>query len=108
MTCYQPAAVIYTMKGDNVSPPAIRYHNRITDYVTDLRDVWLFTKELLKENQDDAVEKFAAILKMDTSWGHIYQQAIEHAIVQLLRHKMLIETIRINELNNKLSSYAGN
>lgn len=106
--CYQSAATIYTIKGDGVSAPDIRPHNRIQDYVDDLRNVWLFTKDLFTEGPEDGVEKFAASLKMDTSWGHIYQQALEHAIVQVLRHKMLIENIRANELNNKLSSYAGN
>ncbi len=105
--CYQSAAIIFTVKGNHNSIPEISFHNQIRDYVADLRNVFLFTKKLFAESQDDSIEKFGASFKIDTSWGQIYQQAIEHAIVQVLRHKMLIETLRRNELNEKLGTYAG-
>jgi hypothetical protein len=107
-SCYQSSGVMYKMKGESFSAPEPRYHTRIKDYVTDMRDALQLTKRLFSESQEESVEKFAAILKMDTCWSHIYQQAIEHAIVQVLRHKMLIESIRISEFDDKLSSYVGN
>jgi hypothetical protein len=107
-SCYQSSGVMYKMKGESFSAPEPRYHIRIKDYVADIRDAWQLTKKLFMESREDSVEKFAASLKMDTCWSHIYQQAFEHAIVEVLRHKMLIETIRISEFDDKLSAYARN
>jgi hypothetical protein len=104
--CYQCATIIYTMKGEHGTLPEIHFRTRTEDYTADLREAFLFTKMLLAESQDEGLEKYAASLKIDTSWGHIYQQAIEHAIVQVLRHKMLVETIRLNEFNKKPGSLA--
>jgi hypothetical protein len=94
------------MKGEHGTLPEIHFRTRVEDYTADLREAFLFTKMLLAESQDEGLEKYAASLKIDTSWGHIYQQAIEHAIVQVLRHKMLVETIRLNEFNKKPGSLA--
>ncbi len=104
--CYQCATIIYTMKGEHGSLPEIHFRTRTKDYTADLREAFLFTKMLLAESQDEGLEKYAASLKIDTSWGLIYQQAIEHVIVQVLRHKMLVETIRSNEFNKKPGSFA--
>ncbi len=47
-SCYQSAGVLYKIKGENFSTPEPRYHTRIKDYITDLKDAWQLTKRFIQ------------------------------------------------------------
>ncbi len=103
--CYQCAGKVADIKGDVRPMPEFKPRHSINGYVTDLQAAFVFTKKLCTETQDETWKKDMAILTMNSSWGNLCRQAIEHAIVQILRHQVMLEIMNPEEVTEKASFY---
>lgn len=77
--------------------PGLRHRDTALEYIRDLDEVIVFTRDTFKTIYDYSLEKFDYPDKIKTKWGQSYdiEQMMEHAIVHVLRHRRQIE-IAIN------------
>lgn len=76
-----------------VPRPGLEHRDTATEYIRDLDEVILFTKDTFNTIYDYSLEKFDYPDKIKTKWGQSYdiEQMMEHAIVHVLRHRRQIE-----------------
>lgn len=69
---------------------AIEYHNDLTDLIA-------YTDQTFQGIQDDELEEFNEKKKIKTPWGVVYdiEQMMEHAALDVVRHRRQIERFRI-------------
>ena len=96
---YGYATSINNLKGYNNTRPDKTYHLTIQGYLEDLTNIFTYTENIFKENNDNELEQFDNSLKIKTGWGQLYdiEQMTEHAIVHILRHERQIDKIKRNE-----------
>ncbi|SFJ19724.1 hypothetical protein [Myroides guanonis] len=73
--------------------PGLRHRDTALEYIRDLDEVIVFTRDTFKTIYDYSLEKFDYPDKIKTKWGQSYdiEQMMEHAIVHVLRHRRQIE-----------------
>lgn len=94
---YGYASSIHNLKGHNKTRPDKVFHLTMKEYMDDLTGVISFTEDVLKEFKDEELEQLDNALKINTGWGQQYdgEQLMEHAIVDILRHRRQIERIKL-------------
>ena len=76
-----------------VPRPGLRHRDTALEYIQDLDEVIVFTRDTFKTIYDYSLEQFDYPDKIKTKWGQSYdiEQMMEHAIVHVLRHRRQIE-----------------
>lgn len=98
---YGYATFIHNLKGNNqVRPPKI-FKNDVSEYLTNLSDVFAFTETVLKDFSEAEIQPSANAPKIHTTWEQVFdtEQMMEHAIVHILRHRRQIERIKLKQFN---------
>ena len=75
-----------------VPRPGLKHRDTALEYIRDLDEVIVFTRDTFKTIYDYSLEKFDYPDKIKTKWGQSYdiEQMMEHSIVHVLRHRRQI------------------
>lgn len=94
------ATSIHNLHGHQLARPAKTFRLRISEYMEDLDQVFIFTEKIFSAFKDDELEQMDNALKIKSGWGQVYdiEQMAEHAIVHILRHRRQIERIKLQQL----------
>jgi uncharacterized damage-inducible protein DinB len=90
---YGYATNIHNLKGYPMTRPEKVFHRTVSEYISDLDRLFLFTENVFRDLAESDLEQLDNSLKIKTKWGQVYdtEQMMEHAIVHILRHRRQIE-----------------
>ena len=102
---YGYATSIHNLHGHQLERPAKSFRLRVSEYMEDLDQVFIFTEKILSAFKDEELEQMDNALKIKAGWGQVYdiEQMAEHAIVHVLRHRRQIERIKLQQLADILN-----